>query len=134
MKIENYEFTGEGMKRVYENAKWTVGIKNYKPANDIANIDCIERHNQTDELFVLISGSCVLVSAVEENGGYTFSALRMETNRVYNIPQSLWHNTITQNDTKMILIEDSSTGMDNSDVATLDEKAIADLKAAVARA
>lgn len=40
MKIENYAFEGEGMQRVFENEKWTVGIKNWKPANDITGIDC----------------------------------------------------------------------------------------------
>ena len=29
MEILNYEFTGEGMHRVFENEKWTVGIKNW---------------------------------------------------------------------------------------------------------
>jgi hypothetical protein len=132
--ILNYEFTGEGMTRVYENAKWTVGIKNYKPANDIANLNCIERHNKTDELFVLLQGSCTLVYALEEGGKLKFDSLKMETNRVYSIPQSLWHNTITEKDTKMILIEDSSTSMDNSDVLDLKEEEIKDLRAAAAKA
>ena len=39
MEILQYEFTGEGMHRVFENEKWTVGIKNWKPANDITGID-----------------------------------------------------------------------------------------------
>lgn len=134
MNIESYSFTGEGMQRVYENKKWTVGIKNYKPANDIKNIDCIERHNETDELFVLISGSCTLVFANDDNGVLKFEALKMEPNKVYNIPQSLWHNTLTQSDTKMILIEDSSTGMNNSDVLTLNAQQIEDLKAAAVKA
>ena len=134
MSIDSFEFTGEGMSRVYENSKWTVGIKNYKPANDIANINCIERHNQTDELFVLLSGSCVLVYATQENGKFIFNALKMEQSKVYSIPQSLWHNTITQSDTKMILIEDSSTGMSNSDVMNLTNDLVEDLKAAVQKA
>ena len=54
MKIENYAFEGEGMQRVFENEKWTVGIKNWKPANDSTGIDCLERHNKTDELFVRV--------------------------------------------------------------------------------
>jgi ureidoglycolate hydrolase len=134
MGIDSFEFTGEGMSRVYENSKWTVGIKNYKPANDIANINCIERHNQTDELFVLLCGNCVLVYATQENGKFIFKALKMEFNKVYSIPQSLWHNTITQPDTKMILIEDSSTGMSNSDVMNLTNDLVEDLKAAVQKA
>jgi mannose-6-phosphate isomerase-like protein (cupin superfamily) len=130
MGIDNFEFKGEGMARVYENNKWTVGIKNYKPANDIANIDCIERHNETDELFVLLDGSCILVYAYEKSGVLVFSAVKMEKNKVYSIPQSLWHNTITSQDTKMILIEDSSTGMVNSDVLNLSPEQIDALKTA----
>ncbi|CDZ24957.1 hypothetical protein CCDG5_1859 [[Clostridium] cellulosi] len=131
MAIESYEFTGEGMSRVYENEKWTVGIKNYKPANDIANVDCVERHNETDELFVLLAGSCTLVYAEGADDSLTFKAVKMEPNKVYNIPKSLWHNTITKPDTKMILIEDSSTGMSNSDVLNLSSEQIEKLKSAV---
>ncbi len=129
MEILNYEFTGEGMQRVYENEKWTVGIKNWKPANDITGIDNLERHNLTDELFVLIAGSCTLIFANEVNGKLAFEKVVMEPNKVYNIPATLWHNTITKKDTKMILIEDSSTGMDNSDIYSLNADQIAEIKA-----
>ncbi len=118
-KILDYEFTGEGMQRVYENEKWTVGIKNWKPANDITGIDNLERHNKTDELFALIEGSCTLLFANEENGELVFDTVKMERGKLYNIPQSLWHNTITKKDTKMLLIEDVSTSMENSDVMNL---------------
>lgn len=119
MKIQSFEMNGEGMQRVYENEKWTVGIKNWKPANDITGLDCLERHNKTDELFVLLSGRCTLISAEETDGELKMEALEMEPFKVYNIPQSLWHNTVTQKDTKMILIEDVSTGMENSDILDL---------------
>lgn len=120
MNIAEYVFSGEGMQRVFENEKWTVGIKNWKPANDVTGIDCLERHNQTDELFVLVAGNCTLIYANEKDGGLEFGAVKMEPNKVYNIPATLWHNTITQKDTKMILIEDSNTSMDNSDILSLD--------------
>ena len=129
MKIESYEFAKEGMGRVYENEKWTVGIKNWKPANDISGINCFERHNKTDELFVLLSGACTLITAEEENGGLKIEALKMEPFRVYNIPRSLWHNTVTVKDTKMILIEDVSTSMDNSDILDMTPEQIAAVKA-----
>ena len=131
MGIESYEFSGEGMQRVFENEKWTVGIKNWKPANDIAGIDMLERHNKTDELFVLTSGSCTLVFAEESAQGLQFHKVAMEQNKVYNIPATLWHNTITEKDTKMILIEDSSTSMDNSDLYKLNANEISSLRALV---
>ncbi|WP_026891029.1 cupin domain-containing protein [Lacrimispora aerotolerans] len=128
MSITDFEFTGEGMQRVYENEKWTVGIKNWKPANDITGIDCLERHNKTDELFVLTEGACTLIYANETDNGLEFSSVQMEPGKVFNIPATLWHNTITQKDTKMILIEDSNTSMENSDIFNLNEKQIAAIR------
>lgn len=128
MKIENYAFEGEGMQRVFENEKWTVGIKNWKPANDITGIDCLERHNKTDELFVLVEGSCTLIYANETESGLELGGVKMEPDKVYNIPATLWHNTVTCKDTKMILIEDSNTSMENSDILALNESQIAKVK------
>lgn len=130
-KIEQFAFEGEGLTRVFENPKWMVGIKNWKPANDITGIDCLERHNETDELFVLLAGHCTLLYANEENGGLTIQAVEMEPMKVYNIPATLWHNTVTQKDTKLILVEDSNTGMNNSDVLPLDAAQLDSVKALV---
>lgn len=131
MTIAAYEFEQEGMQRVFENEKWMVGIKNWKPANDIMGIDCLERHNQTDELFVLVAGECTLVYANETDLGVEFGAVKMKPHKVYNIPATLWHNTITQKDTKMILIEDSATSMENSDILSLDEEQIKKIRSLV---
>lgn len=128
MKVQKFEFEGEGLTRVFENEKWMVGIKNWKPANDIANTNCLERHNKTDELFVLLAGSCVLLYANEVKGELVIEAENMEQMKVYNIPATLWHNTVTQKDTKLILVEDSSTGMENSDILSLNEAQIARVK------
>ncbi|SET75656.1 hypothetical protein SAMN05443270_1272 [Lacrimispora sphenoides] len=128
MDIAVYEFGGEGMQRVFENEKWTVGIKNWKPANDVTGIDCLERHNKTDELFVLVEGACTLAYANESEKGLEFGVVNMQPNKVYNIPATLWHNTITQKDTKMILIEDSNTSMNNSDILELAEEQIAKIR------
>ncbi len=128
MKIEEYSYAGEGLTRVFENEKWMVGIKNWKPANDITNIDCLERHNKTDELFVLISGKCTLLFANDNNGKLVIEAVDMEPLKVYNIPSTLWHNTVTVKDTKLILVEDSSTGMDNSDAIPLSAEQIQEVK------
>lgn len=126
-KILEYAFEGEGMTRVFENAKWMVGIKNWKPMNDIANINCLERHNETDELFILLQGHCTLLYANETEQGLELAAVPMEPLKVYNIPRSLWHNTVTEHDTKLALIEDSSTGSSNSDNYDLTPEQIAEV-------
>ncbi len=133
MKIIQYGFEQEGLSRVYENDKWMVGIKNWKPANDVEGINCLERHNKSDELFVLLSGKCVLIYANDVNGELIIEAVDMEPMKVYNIPAVLWHNTVTQKDTKLLLVEDSSTGMDNSDILILSEEQITKVRELVIR-
>ncbi|MDX9826676.1 MAG: cupin [Spirochaetia bacterium] len=128
MEIKSYEFSGEGMTRVYENAKWMVGIKNWKPANDISGIDCLERHNETDELFILLSGNCTLLSGVQTAQGLQITTTKMEPMRVYNIPKGLWHNTVTTKDVKLILVEDSATSAANSEILPLKTEHIAVVK------
>ena len=126
-KILEYTVEGEGMTRVFENPKWMVGIKNWKPMNDIANINCLERHNETDELFILLAGKCTLLFANETAEGLKIEAVPMEPLKVYNIPRSLWHNTVTEHGTKLALIEDSSTGSANSDNLDLTAEQIAEV-------
>lgn len=128
MKIQSYEFSGQGMSRVYENEKWTVGVKNWKPMNDISGIDRLERHNETDELFVLLQGKCTLVFANDNHDGIMIDYVRMEPFKVYNIPKALWHNTITEQNTKLLLIEDSSTSSQNSNEMMLSTDQIDEIK------
>lgn len=132
MDILQYAYEGKGLARVFENAKWMVGLKNWKPENDITGIDCLERHNETDELFILLAGSCTLLFANEGENGLEIGKVEMEPLRVYNIPATLWHNTVTRKDTKLALIEDSATGAANSEVIRLTQSQIATVRAMMA--
>ena len=38
MKADVFEYEGEGIQCVYDNKKWVVCIKNWKPNNDIEKI------------------------------------------------------------------------------------------------
>lgn len=132
MEIQSFEYKGEGLTRVYENSKWMVGIKNWKHANDISGIDCLERHNETDELFILLAGSCSLLSGAETPHGLKIKAIKMEPMRVYNIPRGHWHNTVTSKDVKLILVEDSATGAANSEVLRLEPTQISEVRVLLA--
>lgn len=129
--ISYLQHNGEGMARVYENAAWMVGLKNYKPANDAKLFTEIERHRQTDELFLLLEGSCVLLSAFEEGGVLRFEARAMERGVLAVIPSGLWHTTITRPGTRLALIEAPGTGAANSDVRLLSGTDLAAARAAV---
>lgn len=128
MKILEYQYGGEALKRVYENAQWTVGIKNWKPSNDREQIGNLERHNVTDELFILLDGSCTLVYVIEEGNSLDLRTIEMKPYTVYQIPPSLWHNTIMTQDAKLLLVENSDTSMENSDLRDLTEEEVTFIK------
>jgi len=122
MGIQSYEYRDAGLKRVYENEHWMIGIKNWKPANDVEGIDCLERHLMSDELFTLLEGECILLyceTSEKEPSASDLRTLKMEKGKVYNIPKGLWHNTITFKNTKLLLVESPDTGMSNSEIIPL---------------
>ena len=115
-----YENNAEGILCVYKNEKWLVSIKNWKPDNDIAGIAHLEVHHSTDEQFILAAGKAILITAERENGAFRDIVLTlMEQGKVYNVPKEVWFYSITQNDTKMMYVQDSNCSMENSDFADL---------------
>lgn len=52
---------GKGYHRVVDGPKWTVAALNYDERFDAKNVTYLERHNLTDETFVLLDGEATLL-------------------------------------------------------------------------
>ena len=63
--LDILEYSGDGYSRVVSGAKWTVAALNYADRFDERNIVDLERHNLTDETFVLLSGDATLLMGEE---------------------------------------------------------------------
>jgi hypothetical protein len=128
-KFSVTEFNGEGLTRAVESGEWFVGIKNYKPANDVDTLEVLEKHLKTDEVFVLLSGICTLLIDKSEAGDCKdVICVPMDQNKVYCINKNVYHTTIVSKDVKMILIENKDTSAENSEFITLCDEHIAFLK------
>lgn len=130
MKAEVFSFEGEGINCIYNNKKWVVCIKNWKPNNDIKNIQYLEVHYKTDEQFILLKGNAILLAATRENNSFQIDIIKMEPMKVYNIPQGTWFNTITEKDTKLIYVQDAGTTGEpgNSEYINMTEEELNDLR------
>lgn len=123
---------GSGLKMMVESDGWFVGIKNWKPENDLHHLDCLERHLLTDEVFILLSGRCTLIIAQkDEHANLAFHAVPLEPYKVYCVAKGVWHNTITWPGVKMALIENRDTGAENSEFMPLNDHMRAELNAAL---
>ena len=107
----------EGFARLYENENWTVALKNAGPSNCREAVVTLERHNQTDELFLLLSGNAVMMEGTVENETVTgITEKKMESGCIYLIPHGVWHNTWMEPGAKFVIIENADTSYDNTDV------------------
>ena len=115
MYADIYSHEAEGIQCVFDNKKWVVCIKNWKPNNDVDQIQYLEIHHATDEQFILVKGKALLLVASWDEKGFDIQVISMDQGKVYNVPQDTWFNTITQKDTKLVYVQDAGTTGENSE-------------------
>ena len=111
--IDEYKYRDEGYARQVNNAKWTLAALNYAPRFDEKNIVELERHNLTDETFVLLAGSATLLI------GETTERVRMEPLKCYNVRAGIWHHIVVTKDARVLVVENANTSKDNTDYLDL---------------
>ena len=74
--IEKYTYSGEDFSVVMEYEGWKIGFLRY--SERFSRFEQLERHLETDEAFVLISGEATLYTESE--------VCKMKKCFVYNIP------------------------------------------------
>jgi len=107
--VEVYDYKGEGYKIAMRFGSWRVAYLNHADTFVEENFEKIERHNETDEVFVLLKGSAVLIIGEELN------RVEMEPHKIYNVPKGVWHHIFTKEGTSVLIIENEDTGDKNSD-------------------
>lgn len=109
--IDIYNYDGEGLERSYTCENRLVGIKNYKPASSREQMDSLEKHLLTDELFIPLTEGSILL--YKQDGGSLCHA-SMEMGRIYSVRKGTWHNVLMIPGGKMALTERADTSMENS--------------------
>jgi mannose-6-phosphate isomerase-like protein (cupin superfamily) len=89
---------------------------NWELRFDPTGVGAIERHNQTDEVFVLLRGQAVIF-VVEEDGAPTrgVHAVSMQPGLIYNVPRATWHSVIGTRDVSWLIVESNDTSRENTD-------------------
>lgn len=108
-KIITYEYTGKGYNPYLIDNNWQVAQLNYVEEQDFISLKKIDRHMNTDEAFVLISGTAVLIAADLNENKIDYEFINMKYGILYNIPKGVWHNIALSKDAKLLIIENSYT-------------------------
>jgi ureidoglycolate hydrolase len=112
--LEIRQYLDVGYKPLIDYGEWRVAILRYIDELLPENISKMQRHEETDEVFVLLDGRCILFIGVGDGQITQIHAQDMEPLQLYNVKRSCWHtHTLSENAT-VLIIENRDTTNHNS--------------------
>lgn len=107
--IESYVYNGEGYNPSLVNKGWQVAYLNYAPSESLEEIDRLDIHFETDEVFVLLEGTAVLIAADFSQGNAHYDTVFMQPGVIYNIPCKTWHQIALYPGSRICIVEKDNT-------------------------
>ncbi len=111
--IETFAYDGHGYRKLMSYGAWRVAILNAHEDTKAESLATLQKHDETDEVFVLLEGVCTLIVAEGDAPGEMFAA-PMLPGKAYNIRRGVWHNHILEKGARVLIVENEDTGADNS--------------------
>lgn len=128
--IEIHSHDDKGFKRIVEYKTWIAALLNDCDMYTVEGVSYFQKHSLTDEVFILLEGKCTLFEAGNGEQPAEIHACPLEPMKFYNVKAGVWHTHVLAPKTKVVIIENSDTGLPNSPTSDLSfeqKKRIAEL-------
>ena len=112
--LEVSDYTGEGYRPLIDYGQWRVAILRYIDELLPENIGKMQRHDETDEVFVLLNGRCLLFLGEGDQAVGTIHAEDMQPLKLYNVKRGAWHSHILDEAATVLIVENCDTTLANS--------------------
>lgn len=122
--IQIHTWAGEGYQPLVFSADWMVALLNWEPLFDAANLREIERHAQTDEVFVLLRGRAALFVLTDRG----LELVEMVPGALYNVTRGTWHNLVSTRDAAWVIVEGRDTHLHDTEIRPLSPAELAQLR------
>lgn len=109
MDLEIKESFKDGYNRLVRFNNWCVAVANGGKRFSKENFTKLERHLETDEVFVLLSGRGKLITGEE------MKIQELEYKKLYNVKKGVWHGLILEKNATVLIIENDDTSIDNTE-------------------
>ena len=117
--LEIKEYDGEGYQPLVDYGTWRVAFLRFIDELIPENISRVERHVETDEVFVLLQGQAVLFLGEGDHAIEKLHHQVMQPGKLYNVRKNAWHTCVLSRDATILLIENRNTGIENTDYIEL---------------
>ncbi len=108
------DYKEKGYSPVVDYGAWRVAILNFSEDLLPENLAAVQRHNETDEVFVLLRGRCILIVGNGNKIVTDLHAENMQPFKIYNVKKSTWHTHTLSCDAMVLIVENRETTFDNS--------------------
>jgi ureidoglycolate hydrolase len=115
------DYTGEGYQPLVDYGSWRVAILRYIDELLPQNITKMQRHDETDEVFVLLAGRCILFLGEGDDRISQIHAQDMQPLKLYNVKRGAWHTHTLSFDATALIVENRDTTLLNSPEIDLDD-------------
>jgi ureidoglycolate hydrolase len=128
--IEVREHNGPNYKPLIDYQSWRVALMNYTPELVPEKIHRMQKHTETDEVFVLLTGRCILFLGEGAERVTKVHAVDMELYKLYNVKRNIWHSHTFSEDARVLIVENRDTVDSNSpfvDLSSEQQKQVVEL-------
>ena len=117
--IEISEHNDPDYKPLVDYQNWRVALMNYTADLLPEKINRMQKHVETDEIFVLLAGHCILFLGAGDDRVTQVHAVDMEPFKLYNVKRNCWHSHTFSQDAKVLIVENRDTVDANSPFVSL---------------
>ena len=124
--LEVSKFDGEGYMPMIDYQSWRVAELRYIDELEVDNLKTMQKHDESDEVFILLEGDFTLF--IGGNGDHIgeISAVKLEPLKLYNVKKGTYHTHVPEKNATVLIVENQDTCDDNSpeEDLTLEHKKI----------
>jgi hypothetical protein len=129
--LQTATWSGPGYQPVVDYASWRTALMNFHPKYHPDKLRVMEAHLDTDEVFVLLQGQCILFfgEANAQEPIQQVYAQNMLPGIVYNVRKGAFHTHALSEDAVVLVVENRDTGDHNTDFRPIGEQGLRMLEA-----
>lgn len=112
--LEIREYNGEGYQPLVDFGAWRVAVLRFCDELRPENLTNMQRHDETDEVFVLLAGRCILYLGEGQTQVEALHAVDLAPLKLYNVKRAVWHTHALSEDASVLVVENRMTTEENS--------------------
>lgn len=110
----------EGFQLVCVNESFKCAFITKGSQYSYGQVSILKRHNESDEVFILISGTATLLTGEPDNAEYDIRELQKGV--AYCVTAGTWHYLAVSDDALVFVVENSGVSVENTDAVLVEER------------